>query len=258
MPTPLTEEALRRALQARPFRFYPRTRSTQDDARAWALADPPAPHGAVVLAEEQTAGRGREGRSWLAARGSSLLFSVVLRPRAAAHLPQYMMVGGLAVYDALAPLVGEPLALKWPNDVLIGGRKVCGVLAEGVWLGQTLAAVILGVGINVHPHFGGPKEAVSVEEGCGCAVERVALLRETLAHLDAYSAQVGAEALWQAWRARLSTLGQRVTVCPRDGAPPFHGLAEAVTVDGALIVRLASGERRTVRAADVGVRADWG
>ncbi len=252
----LSQASLRRALQPRPFRFQPQTRSTQDDARDWALADPPAPHGAVVIAEEQTAGRGRQGRQWLAARGSSLLFSVILRPRAPEHLPQYMMVGGLAVYDALAPLLGERVALKWPNDVLAAGRKVCGVLAEGLWLGDTLAAVILGIGINVRTDFGGPSDATSVEEACGCAMERAALLRDVLAHVDAWSAQVGAEALLAAWRARLGTLGRRVTVYPRDGSPPFEGVAEAVEADGALIVRLPSGERQPIRAADVGVHED--
>ena len=253
-----SEEALRRALRARPFRFYPQTASTQDDARVWALADPPAPHGAVVIAEAQSAGRGRQGRRWQAARGTSLLFSVILRPRASAHLPQYMMVGGLAVHDVLSERIGAAVTLKWPNDVLIGGRKVCGVLAEGLWLGETLNAVILGVGINVRANFGGPQEATSVEEACDCAVDRLALLGEVLARVDAWDAQVGTETLLAAWRARLSTLGRRVIVYPRDGAPPFEGVAEAVGADGALIVRLPSGERQPVRAADVGVRADWG
>ena len=258
MRAEFSREALRQALHPRPFRFYAQTASTQDDARTWALADPPAPHGAVVIADAQTAGRGRQGRQWLAAPGSSLLFSVVLRPRAPEHLPQYMMVGGLAVYEALKPLVGAALALKWPNDVLIGGRKVCGVLAEALWLGDTLAAVILGIGVNVRADFGGPADAVSVEEARGAAVDRLALLRDVLAQVDAWDAHVGSEALVSAWRARLSTLGRRVTVYPRDGAPPFEGLAEAVDADGALIVRLPSGERRPIRAADVGVREDRG
>src|SRR6185437_9959123 len=110
------------------------------------LLPPDAPEGAVALAEEQTAGRGRLGRRWEAAPGTSILCSLVLRPRVElARWPELSLVAGEAVREAIAARTGLEPTLKFPNDVLVGGRKVCGILAEA-----SDGRVVLGIGVNVN------------------------------------------------------------------------------------------------------------
>ncbi len=256
-----TEDRLRVALGARPFRFFQTIGSTQDEARAWAqsgvdLPAPDQPH-AVVIAEEQTAGRGRQGRAWMAPPGSSLMVSMILRPQVdPERLPQVVMAGAVAVHETLAPLVGSTLALKWPNDLLVDGRKLCGILAEATWLGDELAAVVLGIGLNVHTRFEGDlaATATSLDSARGAFTDRLALLPALLAEVDRWTDLIGTPDLVQAWEARLGTLGKRVTVYPQlDRRDPYQGIAERVDEFGALYVRLASGEVRRVLAADVGL-----
>ncbi len=258
MADTLTPDRLRVALGGRAFRFFEQVGSTQDLARDWALADPPAPDGAVVIAEEQIAGRGRQGRRWVAPPGSALLFSVIARPALSPeHLQRATMAAGLALADTLAPLLGAAFALKWPNDGLIHGRKVCGILSEATWLGDRLAAVVVGIGLNVRVDFVGTElsgRATSLEAELGRPVDRAALLADLLAHLDRWLARTPDPAIVAAWRARLCTLGARVAVYPvsvQEEMPLFTGVAEDVDEVGALLVRLETGEVRRVLAGDV-------
>ncbi len=251
-------ESLRAVLGARPFRFYERVGSTMDAAQAWLMEGAPA--GAVVIAEEQTTGRGRQGRPWLSPPGSSVMFSVIARPALAPELlPRVMMAGGLAVDAVLAPLLGERFALKWPNDGLIGRKKVCGILAEAAWSGSDLLGVVCGIGLNVRADFSGSdlaEVATSVETALGRRVDRRALLAEVLDHFDAWAGRLANPALVAAWRGRLGTLGRRVRVYPQPDGVAYSGIAEAVDDLGALLVRLESGEVRRVLAADVGLAED--
>jgi BirA family biotin operon repressor/biotin-[acetyl-CoA-carboxylase] ligase len=125
------------------------TSSTQDLARQAAAQG--APQGATFVAEEQTQGRGRQGRPWVAPRGSALLASVLLRPELEiAALPPLALVVGLALHDALAPLApGGALRIKWPNDLLLDGRKVAGVLIESSLRGARVDGVVVGFGVNL-------------------------------------------------------------------------------------------------------------
>ncbi len=253
-----TPDRLHAALGGRPFRFFERIGSTQDIARDWALADPPAPEGAVVIAEEQIAGRGRQGRAWYSPPGTALLFSVVVRPAlSAVHLQRATMAAGLALADTLTPWCGAAFALKWPNDGVIHGKKVCGILSEATWLGDRLVAVVVGIGLNVRVDFAGTElsgRATSLEAELRHPVDRAALLAELLAHLDRWLARAPDPAIVAAWRARLSTLGERVTVYPvsvQGQTPLFTGVAEDVDEVGALLVRLETGEVRRVLAGEV-------
>mgnify|MGYP003940803489 FL=1 len=252
-------ESLRRALGARPFKFYERVESTQDIAREWALADPNLPNGAVVIAEEQTAGRGRQGRRWVSPPGSSVMCSVVLRPHIAPErLPRLTIAGGLAVVQTLLPILPpDAIALKWPNDVLVNGRKVCGILTEATWTGDQLGAVILGIGLNVRVNFAGTELegiAGSLEPELGRPVDRHALLANLLGHVYRQATRVHDPALIDDWRRWLRTLGRRVTVFPQaEESEAYPATAEDVDDTGALIVRLDTGERRRIVAADVGL-----
>jgi BirA family transcriptional regulator, biotin operon repressor / biotin---[acetyl-CoA-carboxylase] ligase len=237
-------------LGARPHRYLERVASTMDAARNW--LDEGAPHGAIVVAGEQTAGRGRVGRVWMNA-GGALAISVVLRVPAGS-LPRVPMLGGLVVYDALAGLGLTELALKWPNDVLIGGKKVCGVLAETVWEHDGLRGAVLGIGINVGGEFDSAElreTATTVSAALGRDVGVGEVLAAVVRYLDARLAELSSPVVFDAWRGRLSTIGRRVRV---EGNSAFEGLAEDVSEHGALLVRADDGQLRTVLAGDVRLR----
>lgn len=257
IPDPLTPDTLQAALGDRPFRYFPTVNSTQDLARAWAVEDPPAPAGAVVVTEYQATGRGRQGRAWVSPPGKSIMFSVILRPQVQPeHIPLLTIAAGVAVAESLAPLVSA-VTLKWPNDVLLAGRKVCGILSEATWSGPDLVAVATGIGLNVRTDFtnsGLEAVATSLEHVTGQSIDRRTLLASLLEHLDRQAGEVGSAALLDAYSNWLGTLGQRVTVTANPaGTQPdrFSGVAEAVSADGGLIVRLDSGEQRHILAADV-------
>jgi BirA family transcriptional regulator, biotin operon repressor / biotin---[acetyl-CoA-carboxylase] ligase len=150
------------------------------------------PEGAIAVAEEQSEGRGRLGRSWHAPAGTSLLFSLLLRPSVeSSRLPELSLVAGGAVAEAIADVTGLDPAIKFPNDVLIGGRKVAGVLAE-----SSEGRVVLGVGINVNQTLeqlpsGAQTEPTSLQLVLGAPVDRALLLAAVLARLEsAYDAWV--------------------------------------------------------------------
>jgi BirA family biotin operon repressor/biotin-[acetyl-CoA-carboxylase] ligase len=172
-------EPLLRGRFGRPYLYFERCESTQRELPA------NAPEGAVAVAEEQTAGRGRLGRPWIAPARKSVLVSVNLRPNIAPpRLPELSLVAGAAVADAVAEKTGLRPDVEFPNDVLIGGRKVAGILAEA-----RDGRVVLGIGINVNvPPRELPAEvdkpATSLEIETGSRVERAALLAAVLAHLE--------------------------------------------------------------------------
>lgn len=163
------------------------TASTQDVVRQAAAAG--APEGHVAVADEQTHGRGRQGRAWVAPVGSALLASVLLRPAvAASQLPPLALVVGLALHDALAPLVPPGrLRLKWPNDLLLDGRKLAGVLVEASLRGDRPEAVVAGFGINLTPAALPPDvaaRAACLAEATGSTPERDDILARALVALD--------------------------------------------------------------------------
>ncbi len=244
-----TQGKLQEKLGDRPFRFYPKIGSTNDQAREWLLNG--APNGACVIADQQTQGRGRMGRTWETPPNSAIALSVILRPSPDA-LPQITMLGALAVAETLAALGATKVGIKWPNDVLLNGLKVCGVLAESEWQNNTLRGVILGIGLNVRVDFQGSPlayTATNIETELKRSVDRVDLLTALLERIDRWSKQLGDAALYQAWRARLVTLGEMVSVTC--GVQTHEGRAVDVLPDGALVIEDAIGTRHTIYAGDV-------
>jgi BirA family transcriptional regulator, biotin operon repressor / biotin---[acetyl-CoA-carboxylase] ligase len=230
-------------------------------ARAAELASSGAPEGATVVAEEQTQGRGRLGRAWVAPPGSSLLVSVVLRPplhREAVWLTVAAAGAALAeAVDVVAP-GAAPAGLKWPNDLELGGRKAAGLLAEAHLEGDRLAAVLLGMGVNVGQTAADfPPEvaerATSVSLAAGAPVDRAALLAAWAGRFLAGYAELCAGRpgpVLAAYRERLVTVGRRVRV-DRIGADPVVGTAVDLTPTGGLVVQTASGSRVAILAGDV-------
>ncbi|NPV07599.1 MAG: biotin--[acetyl-CoA-carboxylase] ligase [Anaerolineae bacterium] len=233
------------------------TASTNDDVRQLALKG--APEGLVVLADEQTHGRGRLGRPWLAPAESSLLLSVLFRhPLPMSETAQLTMLVGLAALESIEVTLGLRCALKWPNDVMLGDRKLGGILAETEAWGHRLRWAVVGLGLNVNVDFSSYPElqsvATSLREATGEEVDRGELLLALLRALSRRYAQLvdGASPV-EEWQSRLCTLGRRVTV--ESSNERFSGTADFVTPEGSLFVRLDDGTRREVLAGDVKLRS---
>ena len=212
---------------------------------AFALAADGAADRTVVVAQAQTAGRGRRGRLWLDEPGASLLTSIILRPRLPpARLPTLSLAAGVAVVEALERVTGLKPRLKWPNDVLVDGRKLAGILLESRISPSPL--VVLGIGVNLAQRVFPAdlaERATSVRLATGRRVDADALLTALLESLDAWRTRLETEGwapIRERWRALTETLGRRVSI---DGV---EGVAVDVDEDGALIVAEGDVRRRVV------------
>lgn len=246
---------LRTRRLGRPAAWHEALDSTNLRAAAWAEAG--APEGALVGAEHQSAGRGRLGRRWESEPGESLLVSVVLCPALAPErLGLIPIAAGVAVAEALAEMLPalRPV-LKWPNDVLLNGKKVCGVLAEGS-LGGARPHVVLGLGLNVNQtafpdDLATPPTSLRLE--AGRPVERAPLLAAILLRLEERYEQLGIEpeVVREAFEARMAGLGGRA-VLTRSGER-IEGEVLGLAEDGGLRLGTAEGER-TFHAGEVTLR----
>jgi len=266
----LTPECIQRALTTRrlgrPALFFERVGSTNDVAHERAAAG--AAEGLLVVAEEQTAGRGRLDRTWWAPPGSSLLVSLLFRPPVAAHLAgRLAMCLGLGAVEGIEGVTGLRPALKWPNDLVLGGRKLGGMLSETRLVGARLRYAVLGLGLNVNGDFSEApaslpdleKTATSLSLVLGHPVDRLPLLAAILSRCEAWydrwllaqeePAAGGSGGLHEAWLARLDTLGRRVAVTTSEG--PLSGVAVGVSPEGALLLRADDGRVHTVWSGDV-------
>jgi BirA family biotin operon repressor/biotin-[acetyl-CoA-carboxylase] ligase len=217
--------------------------STQ--ALAFDLAERGAADGTVVVAETQTAGRGRRGRTWVDEPGASLLMSIVVRPGLAARdLPKLSLAAAVAVGEALRALTGLDARLKWPNDVLTHGRKIAGILLESRIGAEPL--VVAGIGINLRqrsfpPEVAGSATSVALESGRD--VDPETLLGAVLEAFDRWRTRLEGEGfapLRERWLALADTIGRTVSVAG------LEGVAVDLDADGALVLREAHGEHHVV------------
>ena len=233
--------------------YYPSLTSTNDVARQEAQRG--AAEGTVVVADEQTAGRGRLKRAWLSPVGSIAL-SVFLRPDVV-QLPSLMMLASLAVVRSLEAVTGLKAQIKWPNDVLINGRKVCGILIESDVRGDTVNYVIVGIGVNVNLRVADFPEispiATSLSGELGREVSRLSVIRRLLVEMEKlYSGLSAGGSLYEEWRSRLVTLGKRVRAATGDTV--YEGIAESVDRDGSLRLRGPDGSLTRIVVGDVTLR----
>lgn len=286
----LTQDTLSTALRGHPFVteiiYVPRLGSTNDLAKARAAEG--ARGGLLVIANEQTAGKGRMERRWWAPSGSSLLTSLLFRPAPAPHrtggisnraasagelnlVQELIMLCALAAADAIIELTGLAVELKWPNDLVFCGRKLAGLLAESTFAGDRLDAIVVGLGINVNtdftdaPSFIAPATSLRLE--VGHPIDRLPLL---VSYLDGlarrYARLETGISPFDEWASRLATLGRYVTahlggrsetgVPSTAGESPkqLSGIAQAVDVDGALLLRSADGMVHRLLAADISLQ----
>jgi BirA family biotin operon repressor/biotin-[acetyl-CoA-carboxylase] ligase len=231
---------------------YPRLTSTNDIAKRQAKKG--AREGTVIVAEEQTAGRGRLKRAWLSPRGSIAL-SVILHPTPA-HLPYLIMVASLAVVHCIEK-TGLKAQIKWPNDVLVNDKKVCGILIESDVRGSAVDYAVIGIGLNVNldpiafPEIS--STATSLSQELGKELSRREIIRCLLVKLESlYLALPEGDSVFREWRDRLVTLGKEVELT--SGQTTYQGVAESVAGDGSLFLRQPDGKLIKVVAGDVSLR----
>ena len=250
---PAIERALAGGVIGSRIHHYDALGSTMDEARQ--LAQQGAPEGAVVIAEEQTAGRGRFNRAWVSPRGENLSFSVILAPPAA-QLPYMNMAAALAVARMLRDEANLRPTIKWPNDVRVGGNKIAGILIEtGISPGGGVCAIVgIGVNINLDPERHPEIAAIStsVYRETRLKRNRTPALQTLLAHFDDAYARVrrgDAASIAAEWAALLDTLGSAVTL--RRGDEIITGVAERVDPRGNLLIRLPDATLHTATAGEV-------
>ena len=238
------------------FHYFEEIDSTNSCARR--LADAGAPEGEVVIAERQFEGRGRLGRSWESPPYCNLYFSLLLRPALApVHAPQMTLMAAVAVADTVAAFVVEPPVIKWPNDILLQGKKVAGILTESSCDAKHIEFVILGIGVNLNfPCERMPASirdrATSLMEVGGKSFSRENFLRRLIQDLDrcyGILEDFGFDAIAPRWEAYFALRGRRVRVEMVDEV--ISGTATGIDGDGALLLEAEDGVIRRVLAGDV-------
>jgi len=221
------------------------------------LAKNGATEGTMVIAGTQTAGRGRLSRTWLSPEGS-LAMSVIFKP-ALKNLPKLIMIASLAVVKTIRQVTGLKSQIKWPNDVMLKGKKVCGILIENEVKGSQVNFAIIGIGINVNfnpldfPEIADIATSLSYE--AGMEISNVVLASTLLEELERLylETQSGAP-VHRAWQENMETLGKRIKV--NTGKTTECGKAETVTENGNLILRRADGSLAEIVVGDVTIIKD--
>jgi BirA family transcriptional regulator, biotin operon repressor / biotin---[acetyl-CoA-carboxylase] ligase len=233
-----------------PLLYFPTIDSTSSYVMSRAREG--VPPGLLVITDEQTAGRGRVGRSWQSLPGMQLEFSLLLKPNFPFHF--LVMASAVAVAEAVETVATIPALIKWPNDIQVDAKKVGGILIE-----TTSDFGVLGIGLNVNGTLADAPRlrslATTLADAAGHSLSREMVFVELLRRFDqryadlSMGGSVAQEALHTAWRERLVTLGRRVTVTQGDSS--LTGVAEAVDAGGALLLRQDDGMQAVVRWGDV-------
>jgi BirA family biotin operon repressor/biotin-[acetyl-CoA-carboxylase] ligase len=252
------------------IRFLSTLDSTNDEA--WRWIDCAAPHAALVVADEQTAGRGRNNRHWVTVASSGLAFSLVMRspPLEAQSIRRLTGLGALAVCQTLNSLYALPAQIKWPNDILIGQRKAGGILVETRWQGDVVTAAVVGIGINIAPPSISlrnlPVESLNFPATCVEAelthpVDRLELLHGVLENFFSWLEQLSLHEFLAAWEDNLAYRDQWVelsmvnpsssTRAQLEPNPEYTGKLIGLDANGALKLLAQSGRIITVQVGEV-------
>ncbi len=257
-----TERELRKGLKTKSFGTKIYTFQTIDSTNscAKAVANIGAPEGIVVISEEQTEGRGRLGRAWLANPAENLMFSLLLRPQVPPEvinlLPLYVAV---ATAQAIEKITGLKVECKWPNDLLINKKKVAGILIEGSIKNNIVEHVVVGLGVNVNQtKF--PDDlmlkATSLQLQLNKPVDRVALFKEVLSSLETHykhSMSTGFQSVIPFWTRRTTMLNKSILISQSGNV--ISGIVTGLSRDGGLVLQ-SNGSERTFFAGDVTVLGD--
>jgi BirA family biotin operon repressor/biotin-[acetyl-CoA-carboxylase] ligase len=239
------------------FRYYSQVASTNDLAINWAIEK--AEDMSLILADEQSNGRGRNGSKWFSAGKASLTFSLVVRPKKEEFrsIGFFTALAALAVIQAIQDLLNKKIKpeIKWPNDILVNGRKVCGILTEATWIGNDLASLVIGVGVNISaeavPSIENIKQqATSLEQEAKVSIDRIHLLHQILLAINDWRIQLGSSEFMSAWEESLAYVGKRVIICPQNGRS-WTGIIQGLDQDGGLRVLNDQGESVSLHDGEV-------
>jgi len=257
MKEPESPETYLADLKLSAVKYVTTTESTNDDAHCW--LDQGAPDMSVVIADEQTRGRGRFQRRWHTPPGAGLASSLIIHPtvaeRESTHL--FSPLAGVAVANTLEKLFSIQPQIKWPNDVLVGGKKICGILSETAWIGEDLVGVVVGTGINISPDAIPPVEYLTFPATCvqmetQQAVDRREVLHEYLSQMISWREKLGSAEFFEYWRTRLAFRGMEVEIQGAMGNE-VEGVLEDIDMNGDLLIRSSDG-MVPVKVGDVRLR----
>jgi BirA family biotin operon repressor/biotin-[acetyl-CoA-carboxylase] ligase len=257
----INEVSLKKTLSNLPIgklRYFDSIGSTNDEALAW--ANDGAPDLSLVIADEQTSGRGRLNRKWFTPAGSAIAASLILRPEDSLR-PYLSRVVGLAALSIAETCKGLNLdpQIKWPNDILVNGKKLAGILIENIWTGDRIDSLVIGMGINVHKESVPPLEvlqfpATSMEDELGAtAPAREEILHGILKNFIERSARIGTDEFLKAWGDLLAFRGGQVQVRAGEDTS-ITGELLGLETDGGLQLRDAHGRIISIRYGDVSLR----
>ena len=236
--------------------YYPSCNSTQTIATNKAREG--ASHGTLVISEEQTAGRGRLDRTWESSAGKGIWMSVIIRPNISPqYAAQFTLVAAVAIARAIEDVTSCIPSIKWPNDLLLNGKKMTGILTELQSDMDRIQAIIIGIGVNVNQSsdaFIGPLQSIatSLKLETGAEVNRALLTSKILFYLEKYSdmyVEFGFEPIKLIWESYNCTIGKRIRATTL--RETVEGLALGITNHGALKLQLDSGEIKEVYSADI-------
>jgi BirA family biotin operon repressor/biotin-[acetyl-CoA-carboxylase] ligase len=260
VPTPLSAEKIKNKLNSRKIGskilIFSAVDSTNEQTKQYLEQD--APEGLVLIAETQTQGRGRRGRDWVSIPGAGIYLSVILKPKIhPRRLPQLTLLAGLATTLAINEFTDQKALLKWPNDVLLNGKKCCGILSETHPTRTDETGVIVGIGINANhspPDF--PDEikstATSLRIETGNTIDRLSLICALLGHLDKqYNGFLNDpnQALMEKWLENSDLVGKKITVT--HGKSATNGTALGLDSQGRLLMRSEKGEEMAFDSGEV-------
>lgn len=239
--------------------WYDEISSTND--AAFEAAEAGAPDMSVFAAGKQSAGRGRMRRTWVMTPGSSIAVSLLLRLSQAemSSISLFSPLAGVAVCETLRESYEIPAQVKWPNDVLLNRKKICGVLCETRWQGEALLGPVIGIGLNLLrgsapklPDM--PYPAFSIEEETGRKIDPAEMLYELVSKLTALRPLLGTPAFITRWEANLAYLGEPVAlICPEKA--PIRAIVRGIDPEGRLLIEREDGKKESILAGELSLRA---
>lgn len=240
------------------LRYFDSIGSTNDEALAWAASG--AKDFSIVIADEQTRGRGRLNRTWHTPKGSALALSIILRPAASAlpHLSRTVGLAALAIFDSLLN-IGLVPKIKWPNDMLLNNKKTAGILVESVWSGSEVDSLVIGIGMNVYKASTPPNDALkfpatSIEDELGKEPPaREEIGRDILTSLMLWREKMISDEIIKTWEERLAFRGWQVQITS-NGEIANTGILDGLESDGSLRLQDENGQPAIVRFGDVSLR----
>lgn len=267
-PMCIGQEELERRMAAEtlwaghPVKFYDAVDST--NLRAMQEAESGAPEGALIVADMQTAGRGRRGRSWQSPAGTNVYFTLILRPDYKPDKASMVtLVMALAVAEGIEAVCGLQTQIKWPNDIVANGRKVCGILTEMRAERDSVQHIVVGAGVNVGLQVFAPElaeKATSLQAECGVRVSRMSLIVHVMKAFEKFYGRfrdtLDLSGMREKYESLLVNRDREVRVLDPGG--DFAGVSRGINNAGELLVELPDGKLVTVYAGEVSVRGVYG